>query len=246
MSFTKIQAHRGASGYAPENTLAAFKKAIEMKADGIELDVHLSKDGYLIVMHDEKVDRTTNGKGMIKSFTLEELKKLDAGSWYSKEFNNERIPTLEEVLKLIKPTSLFINLEIKAGYRLYPNIEEKVLNMLEKYDMLERSIISSFDHYSLVKIKQLNSKVKTGMLYMSSLFEPWDYAKSIKVDALHPYYITLTKEFIMGAYSHNLAINTYTVNEESAIKQLAQGKISGLITNYPDKAKKIISSIQGD
>ncbi|WP_392486787.1 glycerophosphodiester phosphodiesterase [Haloimpatiens sp. FM7315] len=246
MSFTKVQAHRGASGYAPENTIAAFKKAIEMGADGIELDVHLSKDNELIVMHDEMINRTTNEKGLIKDFTLAELKKLDAGSWFGVKFKNERIPTLEEVLILVKTTPLFLNIEIKAGYRMYKGIEEKVLALLEKHNMINRSIISSFDHYSLVKIKQLNPKIKTGMLYSASLFEPWQYAKSIKSDALHPYYITLNKDFILNAYINGLAINTYTVNDEDVMTKLSRGRVSGIITNYPDKAKKIVSSIQGN
>lgn len=244
MSFTKIQAHRGASGYAPENTMAAFKKAIDMKADGIELDVHLSKDGHLIVMHDEYLNRTSNGKGLIASYTLEELKKLDAGSWFEKEFKGEKIPTLHEVLEFIFKTEIFINIEIKAGYRIYPDIEEKVLACLQKYNMLDRCIISSFDHYSLVRVKELNPNVKTGLLYSASLYEPWKYAKSVKVNALHPLYLTLDKHFIEEAYAHNLDINTYTVNDEKVMRQLAAARISGIITNYPDKAKKILSEIR--
>ncbi len=126
MKYTKILAHRGASAYAPENTMAAFKKAIEMNADGIELDVHLSKDGYIVIIHDERVDRTTDGKGEVKDFSLDELKKLDAGSWFSDEYKGEKIPTLEELLSLIKNTEIYLNIEIKAGYRVYPDIEEKL------------------------------------------------------------------------------------------------------------------------
>lgn len=243
MNSTKILAHRGASAYAPENTMAAFKKAIEMKADGIELDVHLCKDAHLIVIHDEEVDRTTNGKGKIKDFTLDQLKILDAGSWFSEQYKYEKIPTLEQVLEIIKPTSLYLNIEIKAGYRVYAGIEEKLLYTIEKYHMLNRVIVSSFDHYSLVKIKDLNSKVKTGMLYEASLYEPWQYAESIKVDALHPNYSTLTKDFIEKAYSNKLEINTYTVNDEEDINTLVMNKVSSIITNYPDKAKRIISNI---
>jgi len=244
MNFTRVQAHRGASGYAPENTMAAFRKAVDMKADGIELDVHLSKDGHLIVMHDETLNRTSNGKGLIASYTLEELKRLDAGSWFGKEFKGEKIPTFDEVLEFICKTELFINVEIKAGYRIYPTIEEKVLACLQKYNMLDRCIISSFDHYSLFRVKELNPNVKTGLLYGASLYEPWEYAKSVKVNALHPLYLTLDKHFIEEAYAHNLDINTYTVNDEKVMGELAAARISGIITNYPDKAKKIISEIQ--
>ncbi|MGO5065841.1 glycerophosphodiester phosphodiesterase [Clostridium sporogenes] len=243
MKHTKILAHRGASAYAPENTMVAFKKAIDMNADGIELDVHLSKDGYIVIIHDEKVDRTTNGKGEVKDFTLDELKKLDAGFWFSDEYKGERIPTLEELLKLINDTNIYLNIEIKAGYRIYPNIEEKVIDIIEKYKMLDRVIISSFDHYSLVRVKEINLNIKTGMLYEAALYEPWDYARSIKVEALHPNYITLTKEFIDKANINNLEINPYTVNDENDMERLIKSKVTSVITNYPDKAHQIISKL---
>ncbi|MCR1933825.1 glycerophosphodiester phosphodiesterase [Clostridium tepidum] len=233
----------GASAYAPENTMSAFKKAIDMNADGIELDVHLSKDGHIVIIHDEKVDRTTNGKGEVKNFTLDELKKLDAGFWFSDEYKGEKIPTLEEVLNLINNTDIYLNIEIKAGYRFYPNIEEKVIDMVKKYKMLDRVIISSFDHYSLVRVKEINSNIKTGMLYEAALYEPWDYARSIKVEALHPNYITLTKEFIDKASINNLEVNPYTVNDETDMEALIKSKVTSVITNYPDKAYKIISNL---
>lgn len=232
MNTTKILAHRGASGYTPENTISSFKKALELGFDGIELDVHLSKDGHLIVMHDEKVDRTTNGKGSILSYTLKELKELDAGSWFDTKFKGEKIPTLNEVLELIKGKDILLNVEIKAGYRYYAAIEEKLLSLLEKYNYLDKSIISSFDHYSLVRLKELNSEVKTGLLYTAALYEPWDYARKVKVNALHPYYITLTPEFIKSAFENNLQINTYTVNHEPTVKKLMEAGINGVISNF--------------
>ncbi|WP_095178364.1 glycerophosphodiester phosphodiesterase [Clostridium cochlearium] len=223
--------------------MSAFKKAIDMNADGIELDVHLSKDGHIVIIHDEKVDRTINGKGEVKNFTLDELKKLDAGFWFSDEYKGEKIPTLEEVLNLINNTDIYLNIEIKAGYRFYPNIEEKVIDMVKKYKMLDRVIISSFDHYSLVRVKEINSNIKTGMLYEAALYEPWDYARSIKVEALHPNYITLTKEFIDKASINNLEVNPYTVNDETDMEALIKSKVTSVITNYPDKAYKIISNL---
>ncbi len=161
---TKVWAHRGASGYYPENTMTSFEGAIKQNADGIELDVHLSKDGYLIVCHDETLNRTTNGKGFIKQFDLYELKQLDAGSWYDKKYKGEKMPLLEEVIDLIKGTNMDLNIELKAGSIFYPGIEEKVLKMIEKYNIKEQVIISSFDHYALVKIKSLDSEIKTGIL----------------------------------------------------------------------------------
>src|SRR5690554_2404438 len=116
-----IYAHRGASAYAPENTGAAFRKALDMKADGIELDVHLSKDGHVVVIHDEKVDRTSNGKGLIRDLKLDELKSLDFGAWFSSEFAGEPIMTLDEVLSLLDGWDGILNIELKSGYVLYDN-----------------------------------------------------------------------------------------------------------------------------
>lgn len=244
MSITKIHAHRGASGYTPENTMAAFRKAIELGANAIELDVHMTKDRKLVVIHDEKVDRTTNGSGMVAFMTLEQIKKLDAGSWFSSKYKGLQIPTLREVMDLVKNTPLFLNIEIKIGYRFYPNIEEKIIDLIEEYDMIDRVIISSFDHYSLVRVKEINPHIKTGLLYVASLFEPWEYARFVKVDALHPNYITVTKDFLQNAAINGFPINAYTVNDEKAMRELAYGKIAGIITNYPDKAKEIIEKIQ--
>ena len=125
---TRIWAHRGASGYAPENTLEAFKLAIDEKADGIELDVQLTKDKELVVIHDEKIDRTSNGKGYVKDYTLDELKKFNF-NYGNEKYEEVKIPTLKEVYELLKPTNLIINVEIKTGIIFYEGIEEKVLKL---------------------------------------------------------------------------------------------------------------------
>jgi glycerophosphoryl diester phosphodiesterase len=188
MSKPIIIAHRGASKHAPENTIAAFRKALELGAEGIELDVHLSADGHLVVIHDEKVDRTSNGNGWVKEKTLEELKALDFGSWFTQEFKGEAIPTLDEALELLQPWTGIINIEIKGGSILYPGIEKEVVKKIEKFKLEDKMIISSFNHYSLVEVKKLNPKIKTGILYVSGLFEPWEYAKRLDAYAIHPLY----------------------------------------------------------
>ena len=238
---TKVWAHRGASGYYPENTIAAFEGAIKQKADGIELDVHLSKDGYIIVCHDETLNRTTNGKGFIKQFDLFELKQLDAGAWYDKKFKGEKLPLLEEVIDLIKGTKMEINIELKAGSIFYPGIEEKVIKMIDKYKIREQAIISSFDHYSLVKIKEIDKDIKTGILYSEALYKPVDYVKTTKANALHPYYITLTKEVVEEAKALGIDVNPYTINKEEHIRLIKQLNVNAIITNYPDKVKEILS-----
>ena len=238
---TKVWAHRGASGYYPENTISSFEGAIKQNADGIELDVHLSKDGYVIVCHDETLNRTTNGKGFIKNFDLFELKQLDAGSWYDKKFKGEKLPLLEEVIELIKGTKMELNIEIKAGSIFYQGIEGKVLKLLDKYKIKDQVIISSFDHYSLVKIKELDTEIKTGILYSEALYKPLDYIKTTKANALHPYYITVTKEMVEEANAIGIDVNPYTINNEDHIRMIKPMNVNAIITNYPDRVKSILS-----
>lgn len=243
MKKSLILAHRGASAYAPENTIIAFKKAIEMGADGFELDIHLSKDGSLIVIHDESVNRTTNGSGFIKDLTLDEIKKLDASSWYNPKFSKEKVPTLDEVLHLIKDTQLLINIEIKHGPFFYKSIEQKIVNCVVKYDMQDRVIVSSFDHYTLTKIKKIDPSVKTGALFVSRTNAPWKYIKKIGADALHPHFISVTSELVKNCHENNIKIHTYTVNEPEHIKYLAKLGVDSIITNFPDRAKEIVDSL---
>ena len=191
---TKVWAHRGASGYAPENTLDAFQKAVEMGADGIELDVQMTKDSELVVIHDETIDRVSNGKGWVKDYTYEELKKINFNKTHL-EYTKEEIPTLEQVYRLIKPTNLTINVEIKTGIVFYPGIEERVLELTERLGMKERVIYSSFNHYTIRKIKELDPQAKTGMLYEDGIIDAVDYA-------CEKYHVRNAKEleFLYGQY----------------------------------------------
>lgn len=236
----KVWAHRGARGYYPENTLAAFEGAIKQGADGIELDVHLSKDGYVVVCHDEVLNRTTNGKGFIKNYNLYELKQLDAGSWFDKKYKDEKLPMLDEVMELIKGTNIILNIELKAGSIFYPGIEEKVLKMVNKFDLKDRVLISSFDHHSILKIKSIDKEIKTGILYMESLYNPIKYIESLGINAIHPNYTTLTEDLIENAERLNLDVNTYTVNLEEDLLKLKDKKINAIITDFPDKSKEIL------
>lgn len=238
-----VIAHRGASAYAPENTTASFKKALEMGANGIELDVHISKDDHLIVMHDERVDRTTNGTGFIKDLTLSELKNLDAGSWFDNAYIGEQIPTLEEVLDLIKDKNLFLNIELKSGPILYEGIERRVIDLITKYNMKENVIISSFNHYSLLTVKEIDPSVKTGVLYMAGLVKPWEYAKKLNADAIHPLFYNIVPLVVIGCSNNKIQINPFTVNEEAHILGVAKAGVSGIITNYPDRARRIIDAL---
>lgn len=242
---TMVMAHRGASGYAPENTMESFQKALDMNSHGIELDVHICKSGELVVIHDEQVDRTTNGTGFVKDLTLTELRSLDAGSHFSNEFSNAKIPTLEEVLNLIKDKETFLNIELKNAPILYPQLEERVIKMLNEYNMTNRSIISSFNHYSLSKCKSIDSNIQTGILYCAGLYQPWNYCHSVNADAIHPLFHGILPEIIAGCKENGIKINAWTVNDEEYMLKLAAAQIDGIITNFPDKAISAISKIRG-
>lgn len=165
-------AHRGASGYFPENTMLAFEKAVSLGSTGIETDIQMTKDGVLVLIHDERVDRTTDGTGYVKDYTYKELLKLDAGSYVSEEFKGLKVPTLEELLQFASHNELKLDLELKSNIILYDGIEEKTVDLINKYNMNHRVTVSSFNHYSLMKIKRISKKTKIGLLYMTGLVHP--------------------------------------------------------------------------
>ncbi|MBA4601198.1 glycerophosphodiester phosphodiesterase [Thermoactinomyces mirandus] len=240
MSQTKVFAHRGFSGIAPENTMAAFEKALEAQADGIELDVHLSRDGELIVMHDEKVDRTTNGSGWIKDLTLAELKQLDNGSWFGKDYENETVPTLAEVLELVGDSDLAVNIELKNTIIPYPGLEQKVIREVERFQMQDRVILSSFRHDSLQLVKKICPAMQVGALYACGMVDPWVYAGYLGVDAIHPHYLAATEEIVAGCHRHGIRVRPYTVNEEEDMKCLISAGADAIITNYPDRLRRLL------
>lgn len=238
----KVYAHRGASGNYPENTLIAFEKAIEFGADGIETDVHMTKDGHLVLIHDETVNRTTNGKGLIKDYYYSDLEKLDAGGWFNKKYEEAKIPKLEELLELVKDSNIILNLELKNNIVMYENLEEKVLNMIEKYSMEHRVIISSFNHYAIKKCISINNNVETGLLYSAGLYKPESYAKFVGSKYLHPYFYAIHNEDIIKSIkSEGIKINTYTVNEIKYMEFFVKNQVDGIITNFPEKLRNIIS-----
>lgn len=233
-------AHRGAGGYCPENTMASFKRAIELGCDAIETDVQMTKDGALILMHDEMVNRTTSGAGLIKDHSFEEIRKLDAGSWFSREYQGEKVPTVEELLELASENNIAINFEIKTEIIRYEGIEEKLIETINKYNMQDKVILSSFNHYSLKLCKEIDKNIKTGILYTANLYKPYDYAKTVDADAIHPYYYTITSEVVKEAKANGIMINPFTVDDINCMKYFVGIGIDGIITNYPDKLKKVI------
>ncbi|WP_379135702.1 glycerophosphodiester phosphodiesterase [Paenibacillus sp. sgz500958] len=227
-------AHRGASAVCPENTMTAFRRSLELGATGIETDVQLTKDGQLILIHDEDLKRTTNGTGNVKDKTLEELRMLDAGSWFSADYSGEKLPTLQELLQLLQGTDIILNIELKNGVFLYPGMEEKVIAAVREFRMEERVILSSFNHYSLAHCKSLAPEIRTGILYIEGLYRPWDYAATLGATALHAYEYAVLPELVTEAAEHSMDYHPFTVNNPERMKQLIDAGVSGIITDVPD------------
>ena len=232
-----IWGHRGASGHAPENTLPAFRMAADMGADGVELDVQATKDGVLVVCHDETVDRTSNGAGWVKDFTFEEIRKLDF-SGGNAAYEGLKIPSMEEVLDLLAPTGLTINIELKTGIVFYDRIEEKILQLVRNKNWEDRVIYSSFNHYSVRRIKELDPAAKTGLLYADGPIDMPGYGKRIGADALHPALYNLQyPDLLEDCRRYGLAVNVWTVNSAQELLLCRDLGVNAVITNYPEKAR---------
>jgi len=219
--------HRGAKGYKPENTLVSFQKAIDLGVDGIELDVHLSYNNELVVIHDEKINRTTNGEGFVTNLSLTELKSFHINEKHT-------IPTLKEVFDLVNQ-KCFVNVELKGNETAKPVtavIEEYVLEKDWEYSHF---IVSSFDWNALKEVRSLNSKIPIGILTHTDLDLAMAFAKFIKAEAIHPHFHLLTKENTKQIQENGQLVFPWTVNEIEDIKKMKSFQVSGIISDFPDK-----------
>lgn len=239
---TKIFAHRGASAYAPENTMEAFRLAYDMSADGLEIDVHLTKDGQVVVIHDHVIDRTSNGKGAVAQMTYEELLAYDFSFKFSDKYKSVKIPLLKEVLAFVKETGLLLDIEIKYS-SLTEDIEEKTVALIKEYGLTDQIIISSFNHNGLYKVKELCPELATAPLYSCGLFRPWDYGKSFGADGLHPHGYTVNEELVKECHKNRMFVNVWTIDDPSDIKRFIEIGTDGIITNVPDTARKTADSL---
>lgn len=239
-----VFAHRGASKNFPENTLPAFKKAIELGVDGIELDVQVTSDGHVVVIHDERLGRTSNGSGWVKDKTLEELKALDFGSWFSEDCKDIKIPTFIEVLELLSSWKGTLDVELKNGPIFYPGIEEKVINIIKEYSLENRTMLACFNHHSLVECKKIEPKIKTCAIYLAGIHKPWEYAKSIKAGAIQASYYNMASDIIKGCKENNIFTNFWTVDDPKEIEKSFSLNANGIITNIPDKAIEIFNKME--
>ena len=241
----KVYAHRGASGYAPENTLEAFELAVRQGAHGVELDVHLSKDGEVVVAHDETIDRVANGSGIIQEMTLAELKKYRFNKTVP-SYEKATIPTLREVYELLGPAGLSVNVELKNNAYAYEGMEEKCIALAAEMGMTDRVLYSSFNHYSLLHVKELDASLPCGLLYSATMVRPWEYARSLGMDAIHPHYAQLlVPNLVHDAHENNVLVNPWTVDEASHLRLVFKTGADIIITNYPDRALEILHNTAG-
>ena len=234
-------AHRGFKGKYPENTMLAFKKAVEAGACGIELDVHLSKDGELVIIHDELVDRTTDGTGLVKDKTLAELKSLSASKLYP-ECENQQIPTLDEYLAWAADKDIITNIELKNSIIEYDCIEQKTYDLIKKYKLLDKVIISSFNHNSLSRMKEIDKSIACGVLESSRLHKPWEYIKNLGMEYYHPLNFVVTDEVIEKCRENGIKLNIWFGRPEYDYGEYLKYEPFGLITDYPDRVKGLAIS----
>lgn len=244
MRKTKIYGHRGSKGDYPENTMLGFKKALEEGVDGIELDVHLTKDDELVVIHDDTLDRTTNGTGFIRDYTLAELKRLSAGSKfqsfprYEKDWENETIPTLEEVLQLFAPYDIELNIELKTYNIKYEGIEAKTVEAVKQWGNGRKVVYSSFHLPTLVRLKNISKEADIAWLLGHNLSLPEDYLSALNLESFHLGKKLLLEDGEQWKQVREL-VRVWTVNQEDEIEQLLEQGVAAIITDYPARAISI-------
>lgn len=237
-----IIAHRGASAHAPENTLAAFRLALEHGADGVELDAKLTTDGQVVVIHDQTVDRTTGAHGVVREMSLAQLKALDAGSFFDSAFRRERIPTLSEVFVVVG-SRMFINIEITNYTSVWDALPDKIADLVIKFGLQDRILFSSFHPLNLIRIRRrlpevpvaiLTAPGKAGRLLRG---EP---GRWVSPHYIHPYYEDVTEQSIEQAHHRNRRVNVWTVDAPQEMRRLFKIGIDGIITDDPRLARRIM------
>ncbi|MBR5410131.1 MAG: glycerophosphodiester phosphodiesterase [Clostridia bacterium] len=240
-----IIAHRGSNKVAPQNTLPAFRQAIAEGTDGFETDVHVTKDGKLVICHNYTVDATSDGRGAIADYTLGELKKMDFGSYFSDEFKNTPPPSVDEFLDLVDPTgSELVNIELKCPMGGETGIEQKTVLAIKQHGMIDRCLISSFNAGILKNIKTIEPRLRTGFLYPTIqhsvsrfVVNPFLIVKRIHADFIHPMYPVVTPLLVKTAHKLGVGVNVWTVDDEKTVQRLIDCGVDGIITDVPGKAR---------
>ena len=231
-----IIAHRGASDIAPENTLPAFRLAEQLGAESIETDVHLTKDDIPVLIHDARLERTTNGQGYVKDYTFAELKQLDAGAWFANQYKATQLMSLAQFLQWIKPKQLTINLELKNNEIHYKYLEEIVYEHIEQFNMEHRITISTFNPDSIQHMASFNKEVPLALLRSRRKQHLWTYAVELGANSLHINYRLLNKHLLQQCERHQLAVRVYTVNKFRQMMHCFNLQCHGIFTDVPGKA----------
>lgn len=227
-------AHRGASGSFPENTITAFRAAIEAGADMCELDVRLTRDGAVVVIHDDTVDRTTDGTGAIAAMTLAEIKRLDAGVKFDKRYTRETVPTLDEVFELVNGRCA-LNIELKSD-----GLEAKVSELVRSRDAFRWTLVSSFDWAALARIRHIAPELRVGLLASRWPARLVGAATEMKADAINPSFDIITEDLCIAAHSRELNVYAWTVDEPAAMRRLIAAGVDGIMTNRPERLREVI------
>ena len=232
--------HRGFSGRYPENTMLAFEKALEAGCEGIELDVHLTRDHQLVIIHDETIDRTSDKTGWVKDMTYGELCQADFSYRCRGQVPFQRIPTLREYFTLVKDRDIVTNIELKTGVWEYPGIERAVWQLIQEFHLEDRVLISSFNHNSVLRMKALAPSLPCGFLTETWILDPGQYVASHGVEAYHPQFYMVTPEERQSLRDHGIKINTWTVNEDKDILRMIEAQVDGIISNFPDRVGELL------
>jgi len=237
-----IFAHRGDLAHAPENTLPAFQQAIQKGADGVELDVKLTADGHVIVIHDSTVDRTTDGKGRVASLPLEAIRKLDAGKWFNEKFAGTKVPLLEEVFEVVGKDKM-INIELKDYTVSHDGLVKKVCELIKRHDNHSQILFSSFFPSTLKIAAQASPEIPRGLLAMPGLLGLWTRSFGFMFgdyQALHPHISSTSREQMQRAHRLKRRVHVWTVNKPEEIIQLKEWGVDGIITDDPQTAVRVL------
>lgn len=234
----KVYAHRGYSGKYPENTMLAFQEASLTGCDGIELDVQLTKDGQVVIIHDETLDRTTDGTGFVRDYTLEELKRFNAAASWNGVHGFQAIPSFEEYCQWVQPLALVTDIEIKSGNYYYEGLEEKTLALIWKYGLERKVFFSSFNHLSIALLRHLAPGIPCGALIRKTgLGNAGHFCERFGFQYCHPSWEGLTREDVENCREHGVAVNVWTVADMGVLENLNEWNCEGVITNYPGVCK---------
>ncbi len=238
-----VVGHRGAMGHAPENTVASFQRSVALGvgAHAFECDVRLTRDGEVVVLHDARVDRTTDGTGLVAELTLAQVKQLDAGSWFGPEFQGERIPTLDESLAFAGTAGVDIIIEIKGDPEPSPSLVDKTMGLVSEHGLLDRVAIISFYHPCLLWAREAQPEVATGLLFSAGLADPLTAARRYQADSLRPHHSRVTKALAEASHEAGLCLHCWTVHDPDRTAALIEMGVDSIGTDYPDRVRAVIA-----